>query len=74
MKTAVHSRIVGEDEDDIKLYPIFKTIKSVEEFLVKANIGAIPATILIENVTEISEEDYNALEERSAALKKEKEG
>lgn len=74
MKTAVHSCIVGENEDEIKLYPIFKTIKSVEEFLINSNIDAIPATILIENVTEISEEDYNALEERSAALKKKKEG
>lgn len=74
MKTAVHSRIVGENEDEIKLYPIFKTIKSVEEFLINSKIDAVPATILIENVTEISEQDYNAIEERAAALKKEKEG
>ena len=74
MKTAVHSRVVGTEDEELKFYPIFKSIKSVEDFLMKFNIDAVPATILIENVTEISEEDYNALEERSVALKKEKEG
>lgn len=70
--TSVHSCIVGENEDEVKFYPIYKTIKCVEKHFKGTDI--IPATIIIENVTEISEEDYNALEERSAALKKEKEG
>lgn len=69
LQTSVHSCIKGtEDEDDLK----YKTIKSVENHFKGTEI--IPATIIIENVTEISEQDYNALEERSAALHKEKEG
>ena len=72
-QTSVHSCIKGtEDEDDLKFYPIYKTIKSVENHFNGTEI--IPETIIIENVTEISEQDYNALEERSAALHKEKEG
>ena len=70
--TSVHSCFEGtEDEDELKFYPIYKTIKSVENYF--KNTEIIPATILIENVTEISEQDYNAIEERAAALKKEKE-
>ena len=73
LQTSVHSCIKGtEDEDDLKFYPIYKTIKSVENHFKGTKI--IPATIIVENVTEISEQDYNALEERSAALHKEKEG
>ena len=73
LQTSVHSCIKGtEGEDELKFYPIYKTIKSVENYFKGTEI--IPATIIIENVTEISEQDYNAIEERAAALKKEKEG
>ena len=73
LQTSVHTCIKGtEDEDDLKFYPIYKTIKSAENHFKGTEI--IPATIIVENVTEISEQDYNALEERSAALRKEKEG
>lgn len=72
LQTSVHSCIKGtEDEDELKFYPIYKTIKSVENYFKDTEI--IPATIIIENVTEISEQDYNAIEERAASLKKEKE-
>lgn len=71
--TSVHSCFEGtEDEDELKFYPIFKTIKCVENYFKDTDI--IPSTIIIENVTEISEKDNNAIQEYSAALKKEKEG
>lgn len=71
--TSVCSCFEGtEDDDELKFYPIFKTIKCVENYFKDTDI--IPSTIIIENVTEISEKDYNAIEEYSAALKKDKEG
>lgn len=60
--TSVRSCFEGtEDEDELKFYPIFKTIKCVENYFKDTDI--IPLTIIVENVTEISEKDYNAIEE-----------
>ena len=70
--TSVHSCFEGtEDEDELKFYPIFKIIKCVENYFKGTNI--IPSTIIVENVTEISEKDYNAIKEYFVAPKKEKE-
>lgn len=56
---------VCKETDGSDLFPVTSAVKQVEEF---AKDIAIPKTILVDNVIEISEADYNAYNERAQEL------
>lgn len=64
--TSVTCSVKGE-EKDIKFYPLMNIITSTEE---KFKDDMVSGTVIIQNVIEISKQDYDAYKERIDKLHK----
>lgn len=56
---------VSKEVDGSDLFPVTSAVRQMEKY---AKDFAIPETILVDNVVEISEADYNAYKERAKEL------
>lgn len=68
--TTVTTDIKG-DEDYTKFYPLMSVINGLGD---RYKEEAIPGTVMVECIIEISKQDYDAYNERIAKINEEKEG